>query len=129
MGQAITAIYQLVDGEQHRELMSYHTGLRAARQQQCSSKQVGAQRPSATMTDTDFGSLAFLLLLIIAAAHILGHLFARLRQPRVIGEILAGVLLGPSLLGRFAPAASAAIFAGVSGKNASHGDVLGFVYD
>ena len=37
--------------------------------------------------------------------------------------------MGPSLLGRFAPAASAAIFAGVSGKNATHGDVLGFVYD
>ncbi len=55
--------------------------------------------------EADFGSLALLLFLLIAAAHVLGYLFTRLRQPRVIGEILAGVLLGPSLLGRFLPLA------------------------
>src|SRR5437764_3558724 len=81
------------------------------------------------MTDADFGALAFLLLLIVAAAHILGDCFARLRQPRVIGEILAGVLLGPSVLGHFAPAASAAIFAGISGTRAEHNDVPIFIYD
>jgi Kef-type K+ transport system membrane component KefB len=36
---------------------------------------------------------AFLLLL---AAHSLGWLFARLRRPRVAGEILGGLLLGPT---------------------------------
>src|SRR5437868_7723301 len=81
------------------------------------------------MTDADFGSLTLLLLVIVAAAHVLGDCFARLRQPRVIGEILAGVLLGPSVLGRLAPAASAAIFAGVSGQHFEHNDVLIFIYD
>ena len=36
----------------------------------------------------------------MTSAHLLGHLFARLHQPRVIGEILAGVVLGPFVLGR-----------------------------
>jgi Kef-type K+ transport system membrane component KefB len=33
-----------------------------------------------------------------------------LRQPRVIGEIVGGILIGPSVFGRFAPAASARLF-------------------
>jgi Kef-type K+ transport system membrane component KefB len=44
---------------------------------------------------------------VIITARALGALFARLRQPAVIGEVLAGILLGPSLLGRVAPEASA----------------------
>jgi Kef-type K+ transport system membrane component KefB len=39
------------------------------------------------------------LALIVAAARIVGGLFVRLHQPRVIGEIVAGILLGPTLLG------------------------------
>src|SRR5262245_23686713 len=46
------------------------------------------------------GPLILFLALLLASAHLLGHLFTRLRQPRVIGEILAGVILGPFLLGR-----------------------------
>src|SRR5207253_10370652 len=52
-----------------------------------------------SMSSSELGSLLFLLLLFISTAHLLGFLFVRLRQPRVIGEILAGVLLGPTLLG------------------------------
>jgi Kef-type K+ transport system membrane component KefB len=37
--------------------------------------------------------------LIVALARILGGLVQKLGQPRVVGEILAGVLLGPTLLG------------------------------
>jgi Kef-type K+ transport system membrane component KefB len=47
------------------------------------------------------------MLVVILAARALGMLFGRLHQPPVIGEIVAGILLGPSLLGRFAPEASA----------------------
>lgn len=39
----------------------------------------------------------------------MGALAARLRQPRVVGEIAAGILLRPSLLGRIAPDLSAVI--------------------
>jgi K+:H+ antiporter len=37
----------------------------------------------------------------------LGRLFHHIHQPPVIGEVLAGILLGPSLLGRIAPDVSA----------------------
>lgn len=43
------------------------------------------------------------LVVILVAARIMGFIFRRLGQPPVIGEILAGILLGPSLLGRMAP--------------------------
>ena len=46
------------------------------------------------------------LALVISTARLLGTLFRAAHQPPVIGEILAGILLGPSLLGRFAPAVS-----------------------
>jgi Kef-type K+ transport system membrane component KefB len=62
------------------------------------------------MAHHDFGSLALILLLLLVAAHVLGYLFMRLHQPRVIGEITAGILLGPYILGNLAPAFSHAIF-------------------
>lgn len=37
--------------------------------------------------------------LLLLAAQLVGWLFARLKQPVVIGEVLAGVLVGPALLG------------------------------
>jgi Kef-type K+ transport system membrane component KefB len=46
------------------------------------------------------GPFILFLSILLATAHLLGYLFARLRQPRVIGEIMAGVLLGPFVLGR-----------------------------
>jgi Kef-type K+ transport system membrane component KefB len=46
------------------------------------------------------GPLILFLALLLAAAHLLGHLFTRLRQPRVIGEILSGIMLGPFVLGK-----------------------------
>ncbi len=50
------------------------------------------------------------LIVIILAARTLGSLARRFGQPPVIGEIAAGVLLGPSLLGLMAPATSAFLF-------------------
>jgi Kef-type K+ transport system membrane component KefB len=47
------------------------------------------------------------LSVVIITARAIGALFSRLRQPAVIGEVLAGILLGPSLLGRVAPEVSA----------------------
>jgi Kef-type K+ transport system membrane component KefB len=47
------------------------------------------------------------LAVVIVVARSFGALFRRLNQPPVIGEVLAGICLGPSLLGRLAPGASA----------------------
>lgn len=38
------------------------------------------------------------LLILLVAARLLGEVLERFRQPAMIGEILAGILLGPSLL-------------------------------
>jgi Kef-type K+ transport system membrane component KefB len=62
------------------------------------------------------GNLAFAVLLLVLAANLLSALCARLRQPRVVGEILAGVLLGPSVLGALAPGVAASVF-GAAGSD------------
>jgi Kef-type K+ transport system membrane component KefB len=62
-------------------------------------------------------SLSILLLqvvVIVAAARLLGSFFYRIRQPRVIGEIVAGILLGPSLLGWLAPGVQGFLFPSTS---------------
>ena len=43
------------------------------------------------------------LIALLVAAHGGGYLFRRIRQPQVIGEILGGLMLGPTVLGQFAP--------------------------
>ncbi|WP_394821427.1 cation:proton antiporter [Pendulispora albinea] len=78
------------------------------------------------MPDGQLGALTLALLLILGGAHGLGYLFARWRQPRVIGEILAGILLGPSVFGRIAPSASALLFG--EDKTSPARVVLGFLY-
>jgi Kef-type K+ transport system membrane component KefB/mannitol/fructose-specific phosphotransferase system IIA component (Ntr-type) len=57
-------------------------------------------------TVTLFLSLAILL----GAARLLGELALRFRQPAVLGELLAGILLGPTLFGAVAPELNAEIF-------------------
>lgn len=43
------------------------------------------------------------LLVILVTARLLGYLMQRIGQPAVIGELAAGLVLGPSFLGRLAP--------------------------
>src|SRR5438105_1107926 len=59
------------------------------------------------MAEHAIGSFFLFVLILLSGAHVLGDLFARLRQPRVIGEILAGLLAGPSVL-KLSPGFSAA---------------------
>jgi Kef-type K+ transport system membrane component KefB len=58
----------------------------------------------------DLKTLILQIVVICTVARALGWLFARLHQPRVVGEIVAGILLGPSLLGWVAPSALAHLF-------------------
>lgn len=50
------------------------------------------------------------ILLIVVSGRAMGMLLRRMGQPAVIGEIAAGILLGPSLFGAVAPGAFAAVF-------------------
>jgi Kef-type K+ transport system membrane component KefB len=47
---------------------------------------------------------------ILVVARLVGLLFRKIHQPQVMGEMVAGILLGPSLLGWVAPGAFAALF-------------------
>lgn len=51
---------------------------------------------------SEFAPILLKLLLLLVAAKIAGELAERLKQPAVLGELLAGILLGPTLLGHFA---------------------------
>jgi Kef-type K+ transport system membrane component KefB len=48
--------------------------------------------------------------LILLLSRVMGMLFTRLHQPQVMGEMIAGIMLGPSLLGWLAPQLSGALF-------------------
>jgi Kef-type K+ transport system membrane component KefB len=65
-----------------------------------------------TFSPTDFSVHFFLqLALIMLACRVVGWFGSKfLGQPQVVGEMIAGVLLGPSLLGLFFPDLQAAIF-------------------
>jgi Kef-type K+ transport system membrane component KefB len=54
------------------------------------------------------------VVVIVVAARALATLFHRIGQPPVIGEMIAGILLGPSLLGALAPAAESFLFPAAS---------------
>lgn len=74
------------------------------------------------MANANLTSVFFVLLLLVTFAQLLGWLFVKLRQPKVIGEILAGIVLGPALLGRLP-------FASVMTQAADHqANILNFVY-
>ncbi len=50
-----------------------------------------------------FAILLMQMIAILFVARVFGFLFIKIGQPTVIGEILAGIVLGPSLLGYFYP--------------------------
>ena len=56
------------------------------------------------------GRVILAVAVVVLAARLLGGLCVRLRQPPVMGEILAGILLGPSLLGLAWPRSTELLF-------------------
>lgn len=50
------------------------------------------------------------VLIVIGLSRLVGLAFRRINQPLVIGEIVAGIMLGPSLFGWVAPELSATLF-------------------
>jgi Kef-type K+ transport system membrane component KefB/nucleotide-binding universal stress UspA family protein len=50
------------------------------------------------------------IFVILAAARLVGVALRAVGQPQVVGEVVGGILLGPSLLGWLAPGLSAAVF-------------------
>jgi Kef-type K+ transport system membrane component KefB len=55
-------------------------------------------------------TLILQIAVVLTACRIVGNLFLKIAQPRVVGEMFAGIMLGPSLLGAIAPQWSAFLF-------------------
>jgi len=61
-------------------------------------------------TTFDLPLLLIQIIVILVAARLTGALVRRLGQPQVVGEMIAGIALGPSLLGAQAPQVAALLF-------------------
>src|SRR3954469_18711677 len=74
----------------------------------------GGERFTGTKQRESFGNLvaAFFLAaaIVMVVARLFGIVATRIGQPRVMGEVVAGICLGPSLLGWISPDLQAAIF-------------------
>ena len=59
----------------------------------------GAPKPETIPGPDAFAYLLADLAIILIAARIVGGIFVKIKQPRVVGEIVAGILIGPTVLG------------------------------
>jgi Kef-type K+ transport system membrane component KefB len=59
---------------------------------------------------SSFGILLLQIIIILICCRFFGWLFLKIKQPTVIGEILAGIVLGPSILGHWFPGISNFLF-------------------
>lgn len=67
------------------------------------------------------------LIIIISVSRLFGYLFTKIRQPSVVGEIVAGIVLGPSLVGMYFPEFSAFLFPAESLKPLQFFSQIGLV--
>jgi Kef-type K+ transport system membrane component KefB len=79
---------------------------------------------SVTLDNFELTRFFFVIVLLLLLSHTCGYLFERFRLPRVIGEILGGLLLGPTVLGYFIPDAHLWLFAAFE----SEGKLLSLIY-
>lgn len=71
------------------------------------------------MTSSDFIKYSLQIATMLACALLFGQIMRRLKQPAVLGEMIGGILLGPTLLGAIAPAFYAWLFTSSPGGMAA----------
>ena len=77
-----------------------------------------------SLTTAEILRVILALGLLLVAAHAGGQLFARFRQPPVIGEILGGLMLGPTVFGALLPGLQAKVFP----DDGASAPILGAIY-
>src|SRR5690242_11136725 len=77
-----------------------------------------------SFADAELARLLVALVVLLIAAHGCGNLFARFGQPPAIGEIVGGILLGPTALAAISPGVQRWIFP----SNGTSAAALGAVY-
>ncbi len=78
-----------------------------------------------SLSAIDIAHLVFAISILLFFAHGFGYIFQRIRQPQVIGEILGGIVLGPTFLKIVAPTWYQAFFF----ENTPTQIVLGAIYN
>jgi Kef-type K+ transport system membrane component KefB len=69
-----------------------------------------ATSPASTGAAPDLLLLLAQIVVVLGAAAVAGRIMRAARQPRVVGEMVAGLVLGPSVLGAMLPGVSATLF-------------------
>jgi Kef-type K+ transport system membrane component KefB len=77
-----------------------------------------------SLSNTELTRLFFAIVLLLVSAHCCSYIFKLLKMPRVVGEILGGLILGPTILGFFAPDAYTWIFNAFEGE----GKMISIIY-
>src|SRR5262245_47645730 len=65
---------------------------------------------SAGLSQSDITTMFISLGTLLGSARLLGEAARRFNQPAILGEIFAGILLGPTVLGRIAPDVPTVLF-------------------
>jgi len=73
------------------------------------SAPLGPAKPTTTETPDILLHVLLALVVVLVLARVLGAIFRKLNQPQVMGEVVAGILLGPSFLGWLAPGAASEV--------------------
>ena len=77
-----------------------------------------------TLSNLELTRFFFAIVLLLISAHTFGYIFQKCQMPKVIGEIVGGIVLGPTLLGHFFPEIHNWIFNGFE----SEGKLLSLIY-
>lgn len=77
-----------------------------------------------TLASGDLARFLFGMVLLLAAANLFGYIAERLSIPRVIGEVVGGLILGPTCLGALFPSAFHWLYLGFS----SESNLFGLIY-
>lgn len=79
-------------------------------------------------TETLLQETIIQIIVIVACTRTAGALFKRSGQPRVVGEIVAGLILGPSVFGSLLPHLQGIIFNPAAGANICIFSQIGLVF-
>ncbi|MBU1245720.1 MAG: cation:proton antiporter [Nanoarchaeota archaeon] len=77
-----------------------------------------------TLNNLEITRFFFAIALLLISAHGFGYLFQRFKLPRVVGEIVGGLVLGPTILGFFAPN----IFTWIFNAFEAEGKLISIIY-
>ncbi|MCO5141932.1 MAG: cation:proton antiporter [Oligoflexia bacterium] len=80
------------------------------------------------MDSNEIGNIVLTLCVLLALVHSFAYIFEKLKQPRLVGEILSGIVLGPFIFGYFFPDLAQRLF-GITNQIGNKTDtVLNFLY-